>query len=46
MQQLEAAGVEIIKIEDRKPFEAAAAPVREKYGKQHAELITRIQALR
>jgi len=46
VQQLQAAGVEIIRIEDRKPFEAAAAPVREKYGKQHAELIKRIDALR
>jgi TRAP-type C4-dicarboxylate transport system substrate-binding protein len=46
VQQLQAAGVEIIRIEDRKPFEAAAAPVREKYGKQHAELIKRIEALR
>ena len=46
VQQLEAAGIEIVHIEDRKPFEAAAAPVREKYGKQFADLIKRIDALR
>ena len=46
VQQLEAAGIEIVRIEDRKPFEAAAAPVREKYGKQFADLVKRIDALR
>src|SRR5919204_3160082 len=33
VEQLKAAGVDIIKIDDRKPFEAAVAPVKEKYGK-------------
>ena len=42
-RQIEAAGVEIIKIEDKKPFQTAVAPVWEKYGAQHAELIKRIQ---
>ncbi len=46
VEQLRAAGVDIIKIEDRRPFEAAVAPVKEKYGKQYAELIKRIDALR
>jgi tripartite ATP-independent transporter DctP family solute receptor len=46
VEQLKAAGVDIIKIDDRKPFEAAVAPVKEKYGKQYAELIKRIDALR
>ena len=46
VEQLRAAGVDIIKIEDRKPFEAAVMPVKEKYGKQYAELIKRIEALR
>src|SRR5215470_17017942 len=43
IQQMKEAGVEIIKIEDKKPFQAAVQPVWEKYGKQHAELIKRIQ---
>jgi tripartite ATP-independent transporter DctP family solute receptor len=42
-KQIEAAGVEIIQIDDKKPFQAAVAPVWEKYGAQHAELIKRIQ---
>jgi tripartite ATP-independent transporter DctP family solute receptor len=45
VKQIEAAGVEIIKIEDKKPFQAAVAPVWDKYGAQHAELIKRIQAV-
>jgi tripartite ATP-independent transporter DctP family solute receptor len=44
VRQIEAAGVEIIKIEDKKPFQEAVKPVWEKYGKQHADLIARIQA--
>src|SRR5262245_45084904 len=40
---MEKAGVEIIKIDDKKPFQEAVQPVWEKYGKQHAELIKRIQ---
>ncbi|MFN3985128.1 MAG: TRAP transporter substrate-binding protein [Rhodocyclaceae bacterium] len=42
--KLKAAGVEFIEI-DAKPFYEATAPVREKYGAQHAELIKRIQAV-
>ena len=42
-RQIEAAGVDIIKIEDKKPFQAAVAPVWDKYGAQHADLIKRIQ---
>jgi tripartite ATP-independent transporter DctP family solute receptor len=45
IKQIEAAGVEIIKIEDKKPFQAAVAPVWDRYGAQHAELIKRIQAV-
>ena len=43
VKQIEAAGVEIVKIDDKQPFQAAVKPVWEKYGKQHAELIKRIQ---
>ena len=42
-KQIEAAGVEIVRIDEKKPFQEAVAPVWEKYGKQHAELIKRIQ---
>src|SRR5499427_1843182 len=43
VKQIEAAGVEIIKIDDKRPFQEAVRPVWEKYGKQHADLIKRIQ---
>jgi len=45
-KQIEAAGIEIIKIEDKAPFQAAVKPVWDKYGAQHAELIKRIQELK
>src|SRR5262245_33946645 len=41
--EMEKAGVEITNIGDKKPFQEAVRPVWEKYGKQHAELIKRIQ---
>jgi tripartite ATP-independent transporter DctP family solute receptor len=43
IKQIQEAGVEITKIDDKKPFQEAVKPVWEKYGKQHAELIKRIQ---
>src|SRR5262245_7908105 len=43
IKQIQEAGVEIIKIDDKKPFQEAVKPVWEKYGKQHADLIQRIQ---
>ena len=43
VKQIEAAGVEIIKIDDKRPFQEAVKPVWEKYGKQQADLIKRIQ---
>ena len=45
-KQIEAAGIEIIKIEDKAPFQAAVKPVWDKYGAQHADLIKRIQDLK
>src|SRR5947209_9299263 len=41
--EMEKAGVEIVNIDDKKPFQDAVKPVWEKYAKQHAELIKRIQ---
>ena len=43
IRQIRDAGVEIIKIDDKKPFQAAVKPVWDKYGAQHAALIKRIQ---
>ena len=45
-KQIEAAGIEIIKIDDKRPFQAAVKPVWDKYGAQHADLIKRIQDLK
>jgi tripartite ATP-independent transporter DctP family solute receptor len=41
--EMEKAGVQITDIDDKKPFQDAVQPVWEKYGKQHADLIKRIQ---
>jgi TRAP-type C4-dicarboxylate transport system substrate-binding protein len=41
--EMEKAGVEISKIDDKRPFQAAVRPVWDKYATQHAELIKRIQ---
>ena len=43
IKQIKDAGVDIIKIADKKPFQAAVKPVWDKYGAQHAALIQRIQ---
>ena len=43
IKQIQDAGVEIVKILDKKPFQDAAKPVWDKYGAQHAALIQRIQ---
>ena len=39
------AGVEVIEVADKKPFQDAVKPVWDKYGAQYAELIERIQAV-
>jgi tripartite ATP-independent transporter DctP family solute receptor len=43
LAQMKEAGVEVIKITDKKPFQAAVKPVWDKYGAQHQALIQRIQ---
>jgi TRAP-type C4-dicarboxylate transport system substrate-binding protein len=43
IKQMKEAGVEIIPIADKKPFQSAVKPVWDKYGAQYAELIKRIQ---
>ncbi len=43
LAQMKEAGVDVIKIADKKPFQAAVKPVWDKYGGQHKALIDRIQ---
>ena len=43
-EKLKAAGVTFITV-DKKPFYAATAPIREKYGAPYADLIKRIEAV-
>jgi tripartite ATP-independent transporter DctP family solute receptor len=43
IKQIQDAGVEIIPIPDKKPFQDAVKPVWDRYGAQHAALIKRIQ---
>ena len=43
IKNMKEAGVEIIDVADKKPFQAAVKPVWDKYGAQHAALIKRIQ---
>jgi tripartite ATP-independent transporter DctP family solute receptor len=45
IDKAKAAGIEIIPIADKAPFQAAVKPVWEKYGPRFADLIQRIQAV-
>jgi len=45
MQRMKAAGIEIIPIADKKPFQDAVKPVWDKYGAKYANLIKQIQAV-
>src|SRR5712671_901531 len=45
MQRMKAAGIEIIPIPDKKPFQDAVKPVWDKYGAKYADLIKQIQAV-
>jgi tripartite ATP-independent transporter DctP family solute receptor len=44
VDKAKAAGIEIIEIADKAPFQAAVKPVWDKYGPRFADLIKRIQA--
>jgi TRAP-type C4-dicarboxylate transport system substrate-binding protein len=44
MDKAKAAGIEIIPVADKAPFQAAVKPVWDKYGPRFADLIKRIQA--
>src|SRR5712692_10262355 len=43
--RMKAAGIEIIPIADKKPFQDAVKPVWDKYGAKYADLIKQIQAV-
>src|SRR5271167_221808 len=45
IDKMKAAGIEIITISDKTPFQKAVKPVWDKYGAKYAELIKRIQAV-
>ena len=44
MAKAKAAGVQVIEIADKKPFQDAVKPVWDKYGPKYADMIKRIQA--
>ena len=44
MDKAKAAGVQIVELADKKPFQDAVKPVWDKYGPKYAEMIKRIQA--
>jgi tripartite ATP-independent transporter DctP family solute receptor len=43
LKEMKEAGVEIIQVADKQKFQDAVKPVWDRYGKQHADLIKRIQ---
>src|SRR6266853_638726 len=45
LDKARAAGIQIIEVADKKPFQDAVKPVWDKYGPKFAELIKRIQAV-
>ena len=45
MQRMKTAGIEIIPVADKKPFQDAVKPVWDKYGSKFVDLIKRIQAV-
>jgi len=45
MDKAKAAGITVIEVADKKPFQAAVKPVWDKYGPKYADMIGRIQAV-
>jgi TRAP-type C4-dicarboxylate transport system substrate-binding protein len=43
MDKARAAGIQVIEIADKKPFQAAVKPVWDKYGPKYAAMVKRIQ---
>jgi tripartite ATP-independent transporter DctP family solute receptor len=44
-EKMEAAGIKVVRIADKKPFQDAVKPVWDKYGAKYADLIKRIEAV-
>jgi len=45
IEKAKAAGIQILEVADKKPFQEAVKPVWDKYGPRFADLIKRIQAV-
>jgi TRAP-type C4-dicarboxylate transport system substrate-binding protein len=45
LDKAKAAGIQIIEVADKKPFQDAVKPVWDKYGPKFAEMIKRIEAV-
>jgi tripartite ATP-independent transporter DctP family solute receptor len=45
IEKAKAAGIQIIEVADKKPFQDAVKPVWDKYGPKYADLVKRIQAV-
>src|SRR5690349_25156869 len=45
MDKAKAAGITVIEVADKKPFQAAVKPVWDKYGPKYADMVKRIQAV-
>jgi TRAP-type C4-dicarboxylate transport system substrate-binding protein len=43
--KMKEAGIEIVQVSDKKPFQDAVKPVWDKYGAKYADMIKRIQAV-
>jgi len=43
LEKAKAAGIQIIEVPDKKPFQEAVKPVWDKYGPKYADMIKRIQ---
>ena len=45
LAKMKEAGIQVVTIADKKPFQAAVKPVWDKYAPQFADMIKRIQAV-
>jgi len=45
LEKAKAAGIQIIEVADKKPFQDAVKPVWDKYGPKYQDMIKRIQAI-
>jgi TRAP-type C4-dicarboxylate transport system substrate-binding protein len=45
LDKMKAAGIEVIPVADKAPYQAAVKPVWDKYGPKYADMVKRIQAV-